>query len=148
VFYQNLAHEVLPHTARYDSMRQYVGWRLTTSERAMFVDCIGDKGLRREYADTDLVRDTWRHYVFEKQGVPPLPSGQRPPLYARSHMNFYQSRMAEWARGELVQSLTKVSAGGDKILPVRFAPSLADADFPLFAPYTDAEIAKHTPVVI
>src|SRR5207237_10896319 len=58
-FNQLLVHEVLSKKAKQDSLRQYIGFRLTQETTPLF----------------DLTR------VFSEQGVPPLPSGQQPPLY-------------------------------------------------------------------
>lgn len=64
LFHQNILHEVKSQKAKFESHRLYLGWRLTNSEKPLF--------------DHSKIIDT--------QGVPKIPSGQIPPMYAKLHM--------------------------------------------------------------
>lgn len=148
VFYQNLVHEVHASTTPYDSMRQFFGWRITTSTRAMFEECAQDAQVRREFKSAGGLPD-WRRQVFEEQGVPPIPSGQRPRMFAKLSLNFRKAKLARWAADELDPRLVVTAphkkTGEVETLPLVHCPSLAATGFPLFPAYTPAEIAQHTP---
>lgn len=63
LFHQNLLHEVKAQKATFESHRLYLGWRLTESTAPLF-----------HHED-----------IIEFQGVPKIPSGQIPPMYAKLH---------------------------------------------------------------
>jgi len=140
VFHQNLVHEVNPAKAKYDSMRQYVGYR------------IGGAGLQplfeqfkpnKEFGtDFDLKRD-----VFEKQGVPPLPSGQYPPMFSLMTQSCRKPRLLQWSASTFkpacLETRFSQASQADEVCVRRFAKSLADLGLPLYPPYTAAELAMH-----
>jgi hypothetical protein len=65
LFYQNILHEVKAQKSKFESHRLYLGWRLTNSEKPLFDD---------------------HSNIIDTQGVPKIPSGQIPPMYAKLHM--------------------------------------------------------------
>jgi len=64
IFYQHITHEVLSKKAKYDSLRQFVGWCLTPFTEPPV------------HSKSELLE------IFSKQGVPRLPSGQQAPMYS------------------------------------------------------------------
>ena len=66
VFFQNLVHEVLPVKQPEDSIRLYMGFRLTRTQQPLLLH--------------NLCAE-----VFLDQGVPLIPSAQRPPMYSMMH---------------------------------------------------------------
>ena len=64
LFHQNILHEVKAQKAKVESHRLYLGWRLTNSDKPLFD----------------------HSKIIEIQGVPRIPSGQIPPMYAKLHM--------------------------------------------------------------
>lgn len=63
LFHQNILHEVKAQKAKFESYRLYLGWRLTNSQEPLF-----------DHSN-----------VIKNQGVPRIPSGQIPPMYAKLH---------------------------------------------------------------
>ncbi len=88
VFYQNLVHEVAKMKQTQDSMRLYIGFRLTRSVHPLFVEEKPDKDFGASF--------DWHSHVFVKQGPPPLASGQYPPLWAKATLNFRKPKLVEW----------------------------------------------------
>lgn len=161
VFYQNLVHEVNPTKSKLHSLRQYIGFRITTSTRSLFDDCWLDENLQKEYHNTILGQKqtrNWHKWVFVNQGVPPLPSGQYPPMYAKLHRVNHIQKLLDWVP-QLKPCMLVADSIPDKTderrkrriptaLPVRFAPSLLDAHLPLYPAYSQEEIDLHTPRII
>lgn len=148
VFYQNLVHEVYPHRTARDSLRQYVGFRLTQSlvplweearPDADFFPVKGSSKAAKAAKAAAALAFNWQQRVFHEQGPPPLPSGQYPPMWPKLALNFRKDKLEEWS-AELLPVFVS-----DKRIPLRFMPSLAAAGLPLFPAYTAAEIATHTP---
>lgn len=129
VFQQNIAHKVASVRPKADSLRIYFGWRVTDAEEPLF----------------DLTR------VFHEQGVPPLPSGQMPPMWPRMALSSKKAEMINWsARCFVAQCLEEKTGGrGDRYnLVQRTLPSLERLGLPTYAPYTDEERALHRPQLV
>ena len=128
VFNQSLVHEVRRQKTKLkrDSVRVYLGFRLGVCRAPLF--------------PVDRVLTT--------QAVPPLPSGQRPPMYAQLAWLGPASRtaIAEWSRTSFVAKalVTRTVASGPtagtayRVVP-QHMPSLLDLDLPLYVGYTAAE---------
>ena len=63
-FHQNILHEVKAQKATFETHRLYLGWRLTESYKPLF-----------DHSE-----------IIKTQGVPNIPSGQIPPMYAKLHL--------------------------------------------------------------
>ncbi|CAJ1385757.1 unnamed protein product [Effrenium voratum] len=90
VFYQNILHEVQKDSVAHTSLRLFVGWRLTRSTLSL----------------QDLAARTQPGVLNTKalttqQGLPLLPSGQKPPMYAKNHWCFWQKGLVAWSDGNL-----------------------------------------------
>jgi len=114
MFYQNLIHEVKPQKAKFESHRLYLGWRLTNSDKPLF--------------DHDE--------VIRTQGVPKIPSGQVPPMYAKLHMVNHKHMVEEISRRIKPEYLNPVTN-----LVYRELPSLG----PYYQPYSEEDISIMTP---
>jgi len=149
IFYQNLVHEVYPSVSKYDSMRLYFGWRITSSQLPLFEECAQDKLVLREFKGG--IPD-WRQMVFTEQGVPPIPSGQKPRMFSKMSLAFRKPKLSQWAKNELdprlVLTAPHKTTNVVETLPLVHCPSLAAAGFPLFPAYSAAEIAQHTPQIL
>ena len=64
LFHQNILHEVKAQKATFETHRLYLGWRLTESYKPLF-----------DHSE-----------IIKTQGVPNIPSGQIPPMYAKLHL--------------------------------------------------------------
>ena len=139
VFFQNLVHEVHPRKITYDSLRLFVGFRLTQSPRPLFDEVKpGNKPEERKAFGGAAFH--WRTFVFDDQGTPPIPSSQYPPLWSASTLNFRKPQLQAWS-----SAFTPPYQQPEKGYPARFMPSLRAAGLPLYPAYSEAEIAIHTP---
>jgi len=131
LFYQNILHSVFPLKSKIDSMRQYFGWRLTRSSVGLFAT------------------DKWMKDVFGHQGVPPIPSNQKPRMFSKSTINFRKRKLIDWAKSELVEEVTVTKknkrSGEEETLPKTYCPSLKEANLPLFSAYAKTEQAFYLP---
>lgn len=137
VFFQNLVHEVYARKMKYDSLRLFVGFRLTKSTRPLFDQVKpGNKPEERKA----FAGFHWRTSVFDEQGTPPIPSSQYPPMWSASTLNFRKPQLVAWS-AELVPPYQQP----DKGYPVRFMQSLQKAGLPMYPAYDEADIAIHSP---
>lgn len=72
IFYQHLIHEVRPHKCRDNQFRLFTPFRLTPSSEMLFA---------ASYED-----------AIENQGVPLIPSGQRPMIWPKTNWNYPTQR--------------------------------------------------------
>lgn len=114
MFYQNLIHEVKPQKAKFESHRLYLGWRLTNSNKPLFNH-----------------RD-----VIRSQGVPKIPSGQVPPMYAKLHLVNHKHMVEEISRRIKPEYLNPKTN-----LIYRELPSMG----PYYQPYSEEDISIMTP---
>lgn len=102
VFYQNIAHQVLPSRGKLttDSYRLYVGWHLTLNARS----------------PSSLFGETYMERVLKSQEAPLLPSGQRPPMFPAMALNFskQRARLVEWSARTFKHHLIQERVGGRK----------------------------------
>ena len=115
-FWQHLIHEVSAKKAKLDNTRLFMGWRLTDHDQDPF-----------NYDE-----------AIRTQGIPMIPSGQLPPIYAKLHWACWRSRITELTqcvRPEVIDPRT-----GEVY---RFMPSLEASGLPMFRIYTPDEIALH-----
>jgi len=122
VFYQNIAHEVVSKKMKFDSVRLFMGWRLTPSTESLF-----------DYTS-----------VIFKQGCPPIPSGQRPPMYANNHMSFHQNKLIQWSldtfKPQTLVHKRRGKDGSQYMVVERYMRSLQEYGFQLYPAYKQYEI--------
>lgn len=127
IFHQTLVHEVLSVKQKHDSLRQYVGFRLTKDAQPLF-----------DHDDVMLY-----------QGVPKIPSGQIPPLYAANHLSYHQQKTITWSektfKKECLVEKTNKTTLTKYIVVERFMQSLTDYDFPKYPKYTEGEMKVMRP---
>ena len=117
LFWQHLIHEVSAKKAKQDNARLFMGWRITDHDQDPF-----------NYME-----------VIRTQGIPMIPSGQLPPIYAKLHWACWRPRITELTqcvRPEMIDPRT-----GEVY---RFMPSLESSGLPKFPEYTADEIALHS----
>jgi hypothetical protein len=68
IFPQYILHEVVSTKASARMRRLFLGWRLTVSKKSIYPN---------------------RNDIMKNQSVPPLPSGQIPPMYSSNHLACY-----------------------------------------------------------
>jgi hypothetical protein len=112
LFHQNIVHEIKSKKYKKDSRRLYIGWRITDR--------------------TDPLFDHSK--VIEEQGVPYIPSGQLPPIYAKLHMVNHKQKVIDFSK--------TVHPGllGPNGLVIRYLPSLKQLGVPLWPPYTRSDL--------
>jgi hypothetical protein len=120
IFYQNILHEVLPGKVKYDSIRLFLGWRLTNSDTSLFN----------------------HSSILEEQGVPYNPSGQLPTMYAPNHITFHSNTLIWWSNNTFKpQCLEQRNSEklGTYIVVHKIMSSLHNYNFPLYSEYTEEE---------
>ena len=79
--------------------------------------------------------------AMNKQGIPLLPSGQTPPMFAKLHKSCWRDRLLQFS------TFFKDSIPRDKDGFVkRFIPSLTELGLPLYPPYTEEDKAALRPI--
>lgn len=121
IFHQTLTHEVLCKKATHDSIRLYVGFRLTISNRSLFDECAPDKTFAKVYpGGFEFTRD-----VVHGKAVPPIPSGQYPPMFSSNHWSCEYSPV-EWSRDAFKDDyITHTTASTQKRTVARFMREVA-----------------------
>jgi len=126
LFHQNIIHEVLPVKLNYDTLRIFHGFRITSDFDPIF-----------DYSKT-----------IEDQGVPPLPSGQTPPMYAKMHwVNHIQKveNFSNTLKPECTEIKLRESTKTKHKIVHRFMKSLKEYSFPLYDQYDKKERDIFTP---
>lgn len=118
IFPQHIVHEVLSRKIKKESIRLYMGWRLTSSPAESLFD----------YSK-----------IAKEQGCFPLPSGQKPPMYSPNHVSFYKDKLIEWS-GDTFQSECIVNNIVD-----RYMKSLKQYNFTMYEPYSEDELSLLVP---
>jgi hypothetical protein len=120
LFNQTIIHEVLPTKLNYDSYRVFHGFHISEEMENIF-----DYG----------------KYI-EDQGVPPLPSGQIPPMYAKLHwVNFLEKieTFSEKFKPDCLEIKHRTSSNTDHRIISREMKSLKEYNFPMYDPYDEKE---------
>lgn len=127
VFNQRIVHEITGKTQTIDSLRQYIGWRLTPSTTPLF-NAIN---------------------AIETQGVPLIPSGQGAAMYSTSHGSFHLESTCQWSTETFnpVCIETKENQKTKELYQIvkRFMDSLSEMELPLYPRYTVKELDIMTP---
>ncbi|CAE7246925.1 unnamed protein product, partial [Symbiodinium pilosum] len=130
IFYQDILHKVCRETIVEDSLRLFIGWRLTQSDLSL--QDLASKA-KPGVPDTDS--------IFDTQAVPLLPSGQHPPMYAKNHLLFWREELMAWSRQSVrdgCKELTKCGNCMVLLAPRRFS-SLKCMGLPMYEEYSEEE---------
>lgn len=126
VFFQNILHEVLPGKVRFDSIRLYLGWRLTDSDASL-------------YNEEAALRD---------QGVTHLPAGPLPTMFAPNHLSFHAQNTIAWSQNTFKPQcleLKNTPKLGQFIVVHRIMRSLREYNLPMYSEYTQEELSVLRP---
>lgn len=131
MFSDTVVHEIVSKKLQYVSMRQFFGWRLTTT----------DSYLLGEGFET----------MMHEGAIIPLKSGQLPSMYAKLHLVNWVKQLEQFSlaaiRPELLQEVTV--AGIKRTLVPRYMPSLTALGVrDKYQPYSaeELEIFKPAPL--
>lgn len=146
-FPQHIIHKIIGTPTKTTSLRQFIGFRITTSEKSLF--------------DQDS--------IIINQGVPLLPSGQTPRIYSQNHGSCfiekqfnpipdekdYKVNLIEWSeerfKPQFLKTYTRKSGPRKGEIYTVIPPtldSLKDLGLPLYPEYTQSEIDILTPKLI
>ena len=120
LFHQSLIHEVLPKKLDYTSYRVFHGFHISEEKENIF-----------DYSK-----------IIEDQGVPPEPSGQIPPMYAKLHwINFLDKIeiFSHQLNRECIEEKIRGTSKTSHSVVHRFMKSLKEYNFTLYDPYTEKE---------
>ena len=121
LFHQSLIHEVLPTKLNYNSYRVFHGFHISDEKENIF-----------EYSK-----------IIEDQGVPPLPSGQIPPMYAKLHWVNWIDKLTTFSlklKPECIEIKQRGEEQSHTVVVNRFMKSLKDYKFPLYEIYNKKEL--------
>jgi hypothetical protein len=122
VFFQNILHEVLPGKILFDSIRLYLGWRLTDVDEPLY---------NQESA-------------LQNQGIPFGPSGQIAPMYSPNHLSFHSRNLISWSQSTFKLVCLEIKDTpklGQFIVVHKNMRSLKQYGFPLYSKYSPEELS-------
>ena len=141
LFFQTICHEVRGDKLNHNTLRQFVGFRLTNETKPLF----------------DNIPS-----ICDYQGVPFIPSGQTPMMYSSNHWSYEKNRenLEEWSLKTFIPKMLEIKQLKEKkekkekkdkkeekkqkkmiyTVVKRVCPSLFSMDLPMYPTYTDAEI--------
>lgn len=139
IFPQYILHEVVATANDYDMRRLFMGWRTTVKNTSIH----GNNKLKA---------------ILNNQGVPPLPGGMIPPMYASNHGSFYLNRqfmpnpsnkqvkvnLIEWSNNTFPKEMLIENSSGNLIIPRRMK-SLKEYGLQMYPEYTEEETKMYTP---
>ena len=120
LFNQNTIHEIMATKLKYDSLRIFHGFRITDSIKPIF-----------DYTE-----------IIENQGVPPLPSSQQPPMYAKLHWSNHIQKLVDFSeKMKPICKEEKVMKTNNTtyIITQRYLKSLKEYNFELYPEYSTEE---------
>lgn len=139
IFFQHITHKIAPVEYTCPSLRLFIGWRVGGPSTPFFGE---------EYTNRVLTN-------FE---VPPLPSGQRSPLYSANCLSVRNAKTIAWSKQALKSSLLvqKVPAKKSGKAPYTIAPRFLISLTPkfrqkypkFFAPYSAAQLRALKPQLL
>jgi len=129
IFYERMAHEVLPTSRKGDMHRLFLGWRTTYSKEPLF---------------TDLEER------LQKRAVMQIKSGQTPPMYPSLYWSNWRNLLEAWSNNlvdncthkKSITSKSSDSYGDSYKVAHRYMESLEDYGLitDLCPPYTQDEV--------
>jgi len=125
VFRQRIIHEIVAKPRDTVMRRLFVGFRTTTKKSPAFKN----------------------DQIITKQGVPKLPSGQTPPMYAALHWTNWIDQLVKWSNETFDPKLlvTRERAGKKVTTIPRFMSSLEELKLPMYPAYSAEEKALFSP---
>ena len=120
LFNQNTIDEIMATKLKYDSYRIFHGFRITNSNLPIF-----------DYKT-----------IIENQGVPPLPSGQEPPMYAKLHWTNHVEKLKDFSenlKSNCKEEKFMKSKNTNYLVSQRFLKSLKEYNFDLYPEYKQEE---------
>ncbi len=129
LFADTVVHEIVAKKLSYVSIRQFFGWRLTTT-------------------DSYLLGDDFETMMHDGAAMP-LKSGQLPSMYAKLHLVNWAKQLEEFSVAAFPAALlTEVTVAGIKrTLVPRFMPSLKALGMrDVYEAYTPDELAIFKPM--
>jgi len=124
LFNQSIAHKITAAKAKFTSYRQYFGWRITDSIEPVYA------------------KDTF----IERQLMPPLPSGQIAPMYAKLHWANWQPRLREISTRFKDAFLEPVESKRAGVI-FRELPGLVDVGL-AYPPYSSEDLYMFYPLLL
>lgn len=128
IFYETILHEVLNRKFKYDSIRLFLGWRLTYSDKPLYVSNIE---------------------ATKTFGVIRLKSGQIPPMYSVMHWTNWVEKLEEFSKKRIVKECLenkfRPSNGKTYLIVNRFLPSLIELRLKTPKKYSNNEIKMLSP---
>lgn len=85
--------------------------------------------------------------ILSSQGVPHLPSGPFPTMFAPNHITFHSKTLIEWSKTFKAQCLETKSSPklGQYIVIHKVMHSLKEYNLPMYPEYTQEELSILTP---
>jgi hypothetical protein len=126
IFRQDLIHEVLKKQAKIDQYRLFMPFRLTKKEAGLFSLDVAD--------------------AINFQGVPLIPSGQRPVMWPRMSWVYRREQLEEWSNHlidqacELEKKLKSNPEAPAMRVALREMPSLAELGVEMYPKYKTKEL--------
>lgn len=120
LFNQNIIHEITATKLKYDSYRIFHGFRITDSIFPIF-----------NY-----------NKVIENQGVPLLPSGQEPPMYAKLHWTNHIQKLVDFSQNlklKCKEEKFMKTKNTNFLISQRYLKSLKEYNFDLYPEYREEE---------
>ena len=114
LFFQDIVHEVLSRKSKFDSYRLFTGFRITTSS-----ECLYDNS-----------------EAIENQGVPLIPSGQRPTIYSKMHLICWKDRIIDFTRKVKPQFRENIK---EDVLVQKEMINLRESGLKMFPKYTEED---------
>jgi hypothetical protein len=127
IFYEQLVHEVYPGHLNYKVIRYHTGFRLTKSNKPMTPNL---------------------EFIIENQGVPPLKSGQIPPIFGANHqaafmylVQWFSKRFIRKVKNNYTIKKSKYDheTGRTYCIVDRYMKSLKEYKLPLYKSYNKYE---------
>ena len=131
VFADTVLHEIVSKKLTYVSMRQFLGWRLTTT-------------------DSYLLGDDFEDHMHAG-AIIRMKSGQLPCMYAKLHLVNWVKQLEEFSAAAFPPDMLQVVsvAGVKRLLVPRFLPSLEALGMrQVYDPYTAEELAIFKPALL
>lgn len=126
LFFQNIIHEVLNTKLKYDSYRLFHGIRITDSNDPLYP----------------------KNNIIKNQEVPPLPSGQIPPMYAKLHWTNWLDKLEDFSNNfheNCKECIYRKSTNTTHNIIQRFMKSLKEYNMIMYEKYSYEEIIIYFP---
>jgi len=127
LFFQDIVHEVLSTKLKFDSYRIFHSLRITDSSEAL-------------YNKNDIIKN---------QSVPPLPSNQIPPMYAKLHWTNWLEKLenfSQFIHENCKENILRLTTNTTHNIVQKNMKSLLDYGFKLYPEYTEYELSLYFPI--